>query len=112
MDTIVYSLVQSQRATDVVVTECELGKTEHTRFQSVFHRRMDTMVYSLVQSQRATDVVVAECELGKTEHAHFQSVFAMCDLTRLNGHVTLCSSVKYRVTTTRSVLFPSSFGEY
>ena len=31
MDTNVYSLVQSQRATAVVVTECVWGKTEHAR---------------------------------------------------------------------------------
>ena len=31
MDVIVYSLVQSQRSTDVVVTECEWGKTERAR---------------------------------------------------------------------------------
>ena len=34
MDTNVYSLVQSQRATAVVVTECEWGKTEYARFSS------------------------------------------------------------------------------
>ena len=69
MDMIEYSLVQSQRATDVVVTECKWG--------------------NLVQSQRATDVVVSECEWGKTKHACFCSVFTMCDSTRQNGFVTI-----------------------
>ena len=32
-----FSLVQSQRATNVVITECEWGKTEHARLSSVFY---------------------------------------------------------------------------
>ena len=50
MDTIVYSLVQSQRATAVVVTECEWGKTEHALFCSVFTMCDSTKQNGLVSS--------------------------------------------------------------
>ena len=49
MDTIVYSLVQSQRATVLLL-------------QNVNEVKQSTPAYYLVQSQRATDIVVTECE--------------------------------------------------
>ena len=47
MDTNVYSLVQSQRATDVVVTECKWDKTEHARFkQGLYNVWLDQTEWS------------------------------------------------------------------
>ena len=66
MDTI--DLVQSQRATDVVVTEFEWGKTEHARFYSVC-----TMCDSTKQS----------------------SVCTMCDSAKQNGLITIDNDQYY-----------------
>ena len=47
MDTKVYSLVQSQRTTAVVVTECVWGKTEHARFKkSLYNVWLDQTEWS------------------------------------------------------------------